>query len=61
MHPIASHQIATLKAAELRREADRHNARAPARRFPGRDDAPTAARTPLARVWAVVTRAPRTT
>lgn len=60
MHPIASHQIASLRASELRRQADRHNAHAPTRRSRDGDAAPAATRLSLARVWAVLTRAPRT-
>lgn len=58
MHPIASHQTATLRASELRRQADRHNAHAPTRRST-RDATPAGTRSSLARVWAVLTRAPR--
>lgn len=60
MHPVASHQIANLKASELRRQADRHNAHAPTRRSTHGEAAPNGARSSLARVWAVLTRAPRT-
>lgn len=63
MHPITSHQIASLKVSELRRQAERHNAHAPARRSRRRsrhgDAAPAGARSWLARVSAVLTRAPR--
>lgn len=59
MHPIASHQIATLRASELRRQADRHNAHAPTRRSDRGDPAPAGPRSSLARGWAVLTRTPR--
>lgn len=32
MHPIVSHQMATMKIADLHREAERHNLQARARR-----------------------------
>jgi hypothetical protein len=70
MHPITSQQVATLKAAEFRREAERYHLQARARRAakqhasasevrsPVRFPARSPVRSPLRRLRAVL-KAPR--
>lgn len=56
MHPITSHEIAGLRASELRREATRHNAHARRRPVPQHIDARAMTTSPLLRVWTVLVR-----
>jgi hypothetical protein len=55
MHPIVSHQMATLKAADLRREAELHNLHARARRTARQQDDASTMRSPLRQLRTVLT------
>lgn len=54
MHPIISHQLAALKAADFRREAELHNLHARARRCAGQHDRASTVRSPLRQLRAVL-------
>lgn len=54
MHPIISHQMAALKAADVRREVELHNLHARARRTTGQHDGASTVRSPLRQLRAVL-------
>jgi hypothetical protein len=54
MHPIISHQMAALKAADFRREVELHNLHARARRTARPHDGASTVRSPLRQLRAVL-------
>ena len=54
MHPIISHQMAALKAADVRREAELRNLHARARRSTRQHDGASTVRSPLRQLRALL-------
>ena len=54
MHPLISHQMAALKAADLRREAELHNLHARARRSAKHHAGASTVRSPLRQLRTVL-------